>query len=142
MLILELTTENLTDEIIDRVLFDGIEDTGEDVDCVIVLGSTKASIYRVPVAAKAYHAKRTSKLLLSGGIVNGCDKGHAEDMRKKAIARYLFPDHIHIIPGPADDNNTKRDNWMLSEEGRKRAQSEVVKIINCVNNWLFPDFEI
>lgn len=198
MLISELTTENLTDEIIDRVLFDGIEDTGEDVDCVIVLGSTKASIYRVPVATKAYHAKRTSKLLLSGGIVNGCDKGHAEDMRKKAIelgvkpediiienesqntvenmlcsllalqrtfwinrvrkvllvtttyhmrrslaiARYLFPDHIHIIPGSADDNNTKRDNWMLSEEGRKRAESEVVKIINCVNNGLFPDFEV
>lgn len=198
MLISELTTENLTDEIIDRVLFDGIEDTGENVDCIIVLGSVKASIYRVPIAAKVYHDKRASKILLSGGIVNGCDKGHAGDMREKAIelgvkpediiienqsqntvenmlcsllalqrtfwlnkinkvllvtttyhmrrslaiARYLFPDHIRVIPCPADDNNTRRENWMNSEEGRKRAESEVVKIINCVNNGLFPDFEI
>lgn len=198
MLITELTTENLTDEIIDRVLFEGINDTGENVDCIIVLGSVKASIYRVPVAAKVYHDKRASKILLSGGIVNGCDKGHAGDMREKAIelgvkpediivenqsqntvenmlcsllalqrtfwlnkiekvllvtttyhmrrslaiARYLFLDHIRVIPCPADDNNTRRDNWMLSEDGRKRAESEVVKIINCVNNGLFPDFEV
>ena len=44
----ELATDNLTDEIIDKVLFEGIEDTGEDVDCIIVLGSLKACIYRVP----------------------------------------------------------------------------------------------
>ncbi len=198
MLISELATENLTDEIIDRVLFNGIEDSGETVDCIVVLGSAKACIYRVPVAAKAYHDNRASKLLLSGGIVKDCDKGHAEDMRDKAIelgvkpediiienlsqntvenmlcsllalqrafwlnnvkkvllvtttyhmrrslalARYLFPDHIQVIPCPADDNNTRRENWMLSEGGRNRAESEVVKIINCVNNGLFPDFEV
>ena len=33
-------------------------------------------------------------------------------------------------------------NWMETEEGRKRATSEVFKIIDCVNNGLFPDFEI
>ena len=198
MLISELTIDNLTDEIIDRVLYEGIEDTGENVDCIMVLGSLKATLYRVPVAAKAYHDGRASKILLSGGIVNGGDKGHAEDMRNKAIelgveaediiienrsqntvekmlcsllelqrafwlnrikkvllvtttyhmrrslaiARYLFPDHITVLPCPADDNNTRRENWMKSEEGRKRATSEVAKIINCVNNGLFPDFEI
>ncbi len=198
MRISELTTNDLTDEIIDRVLFEGIEDTGENVDCIIVLGSVKASIYRVPVAAKVYHDNRTSKILLSGGIVDGVDKGHADDMRDKAIelgvkpediiienqsqntvenmlcsllalqrtfwlnrvkkvllvtttyhmrrslalARYLFPDHIQVIPCPADDNNTRRSNWMLSEEGRKRAIGEATKIINCVNNGVFPDFEV
>ncbi len=198
MRISELTTNDLTDEIVDRVLFEGIEDTGENVDCIVVLGSVKACVYRVPVAVKAYHEKRASKLLLSGGMVDGVDKGHAKDMRGKAIelgvnpediiiedqsqntvenmlcsllalqrtfwlnrvkkvllvtttyhmrrslalARYLFPDHIKVIPCPADDNNTRRNNWMLSEDGRKRALSEVTKIINCVNNGLFPDFEI
>ncbi len=198
MLISELTTDSLTDEMIDRVLFEGIEDTGENVDCIMVLGSAKASIYRVPVAVKAYHNKRSSKILLSGGMVNGVDKGHAYDMRDRAIelgvkpediilesesqntvenmlcsllalqrsfwlnrikkvllvtttyhmrrsltlARYLFPDHIQVIPCPADDNNTRRANWMNSEEGRKRATSEAVKIIDCVKNGLFPDFEI
>ncbi|SHI27855.1 DUF218 domain-containing protein [Butyrivibrio fibrisolvens DSM 3071] len=198
MHISELTFDNLTDEIIDRVLFEGIEDTGENADCIIVLGSIKASLYRVPIAVKAYNDMRASKILLSGGIVNGADKGHADDMRDKAIAlgvkaediiienksqntvenmlcsmlelqrafwlnriekvllvtttyhmrrslaiaKYLFPDHIRVIPCPADDNNTRRGNWMESEEGRKRATSEVIKIINCVNNGLFPDFEI
>ncbi|SES36706.1 DUF218 domain-containing protein [Butyrivibrio fibrisolvens] len=198
MHISELTFDNLTDEIIDRVLFEGIEDTGENADCIIVLGSIKASLYRVPIAVKAYNDMHASKILLSGGIVNGVDKGHADDMRDKAIAlgvkaediiienksqntvenmlcsmlelqrafwlnriekvllvtttyhmrrslaiaKYLFPDHIRVIPCPADDNNTRRGNWMESEEGRKRATSEVIKIINCVNNGLFPDFEI
>ena len=62
--------------------------------------------------------------------------------RSLAIARYLFPDHIRVIPCPADDNSTRRENWMQSDDGRKRATSEVVKIINCVNNGLFPDFEL
>ena len=42
MLVSELCKENLTDEIVDRVLFEGISDTGEKVDCIIVLGSIKA----------------------------------------------------------------------------------------------------
>ena len=198
MRISEIDRDHLTDEIIDRVLYEGIEDIGENADCIIVLGSSKASLYRVPVAAKAYHDKRATKILLAGGIVNGVDKGHAGDMRNKAIelgvkaediivennsqntvenvlcsllelqrafwlnrikkvllvtttyhmrrslaiARYLFPTHIRVLPCPGDDNNTKRGNWMESEEGRKRATSEVVKIVDCVNNGLFPDFEI
>lgn len=198
MWVSEIDKDHLTDEIIDKVLFEGIEDTGENADCIIVLGSNKAPLYRLPVAEKAYLEGRAPKILLSGGIVNGVVKGNAEDMRDKAIelgvkpddiiienesqntvenmicsllalqrafwinkvnrvmlvtttyhmrrslevSRYLFPDHIKVIPCPADDNNTKRDNWMESEEGRKRATSEAVKIINCVNDGLFPDFEI
>lgn len=198
MLISELTKGNLTDEIVDRVLFSGIEDTGENVDCIIVLGSVKACIYRVPVAVKAYLDNRAPKILLSGGMVDGIDKGHADDMRRTAIelgvkpediivenqsqntvenmlcsllelqrafwlnrvkkvllvtttfhmrrslalARYLFPGHIQVIPCPADDNTTRRDNWMECDEGQQRAKGEVIKIINCVNNGLFPDFEI
>lgn len=198
MWVSEIDKDHLTDEIIDKVLFEGIEDTGENADCIIVLGSNKAPLYRLPVAVKAYLEGRAPKILLSGGIVNGVVKGNAEDMRDKAIelgvkpddiiienesqntvenmicsllalqrtfwinkvnrvmlvtttyhmrrslevSRYLFPDHIKVIPCPADDNNTKRDNWMESEEGRKRATSEAVKIINCVNDGLFPNFEI
>ena len=62
--------------------------------------------------------------------------------RSLALARYLFPKHIEIVPCPADDTNTRRENWMKSEEGRKRAVNEVINIINCVENRLFPDFEI
>lgn len=62
--------------------------------------------------------------------------------RSLAIARYLFPKHIEVIPCPADDNNTKHNNWMNSEEGRTRALSEVRSIITCVEQGVLPDFEI
>lgn len=201
MLVSELCKENLTDEIVDRVLFEGISDTGEKVDCIIVLGSIKASQYRIPVAVEAYKEERASKLLLSGGSVRDFVDGNmseAEHMRKHAVdmgvapediiletyshntvenmfgsllelqrsfwinkvnsvllvttsyhmrrslalARYLFPPHVTVIPCPADDTNTRRDNWMDSEEGRKRAIAEVNNIITCVENGLFPDLEI
>lgn len=41
-----------------------------------------------------------------------------------------------------DDTNTKRDNWMKHEKGRERATAEAANIIRCVNNGVFPDFEI
>ena len=62
--------------------------------------------------------------------------------RSLALAKYLFPNHIAIYPCPVDDTNTKKDNWMKSEEGRKRAIAEVENIIRCVRNGAFPDFEI
>lgn len=62
--------------------------------------------------------------------------------RSLALAKYLFPDHIAIYPCPVDDTNTKKDNWMKSGEGRKRAIAEVENIIRCVKNGAFPDFEI
>lgn len=34
MWVSKITEEDLTDEIIDRLLFEGLEDTGENVDCI------------------------------------------------------------------------------------------------------------
>lgn len=197
----QIDENNLTDDIVDKLLFTNIEDDGALVDCIIVLGSIKASKYRVPVAVREYQKGRANKLLLCGGSVRDFAEGsmqeadhmyHAaiamgaceEDIilekrstntvenvlgalmelqtsfwlnkinrvllvtttyhmrRSLAIARYLFPKHIEIIPCPADDNNTKRDNWTNSEEGRARAISEVKNIISCVEQGVFPDFEI
>lgn len=201
MYISELNGNSLTDEIIDRVLYKGLEDSGEKADCIIVPGSIKASQYRVPKAVEVYKEGRASKILLTGGAVREFAEGQmteAEHMRMHAaqlgvpaesilvdnvsqntvenmlcsllelqrsfwinrvkrvllvttnyhmrrsleLARYLFPEHIEVLPCPADDNNTKRDNWMKSDEGRNRATNEVINIINCVENGLFPDFEI
>ena len=62
--------------------------------------------------------------------------------RSLAIARYFFPDHIEVIPCPADDTNTKRDNWMNTPAGRERAKSEAMKLIGYVVEGVIPDFEI
>ena len=201
MLVSQIKGEELTLEVIDRLLFHGIEDTGESADCIIVLGSVKAAKYRIPAAVAAYKAGRANKILLCGGKLRdfptgkcseaeymrqaAIDLGIAEEniilenssqntvenilfalielqrnfwlnkvhsvllvtttyhmRRSLAIARYLFPKHITIIPCPANDSNTKRDNWMKTPVGIERAKVEALKIIENVNNGVIPDFEI
>ena len=201
MLVSRIKEEDLTLEAVDRLLFQGLEDTGESTDCIIVLGSIKAAKYRVPVAVEAYKAGRASKLMLCGGKVREFPDGNyseAKHMRQAAlaldvaeedivlenssqntvenilfalielqrtlwlnkvrrvllvttayhmrrslaIARYLFPDHIEIIPCPANDNNTRRDNWRNTQVGTDRVKKEAMKIIESVLNGIIPDFEI
>lgn len=176
MLVSRIQEKDLTLEVIDKLLFQDLEDTGEKADCIIVLGSVKAAKYRVPVAVAAYKAERANKLVFCGGtfwdfpdgisseaeymhktalelgvpdrdiilenssqntVENilfalaamqrnlGLNKVHkvllvttAYHMRRSlAIAQHLFPDHITIIPCPANDNNTRRDNWMNTAAG-------------------------
>lgn len=201
MFVSMIKEENLTLEMVDRLLFQGLEDTGERADCIIVLGSAKAAKYRVPAAADAYHAGRAKKILLCGGALRDFPAGkcsEAEDMykvalelgvseedvilenssqntienilfalielqrafwlnrvhkvllvttayhmrRSLAIARYLFPEHISIVPCPANDTNTRRDNWMNTPLGIERAKGEATNIVRCVANGVIPDFEI
>ena len=62
--------------------------------------------------------------------------------RSLAIARHLFPEHITIIPCPANDNNTRRDNWMNTPVGIERAKGEAMNIVRYVIDGIIPDFEI
>ena len=201
MLVSRITEDDLSIALIDRLLFQGIEDTGENADCMIVLGSIKAAKYRVPVAAQAYKAGRAGKIMLCGGKLRDFPEGkysEAEHMRRAAlelgadeediilenhsmntienllcalvelqsafglhtirkvllvttayhmrrslaIARYLFPAHIEVIPCPANDTNTRRENWMKSDVGIQRAKNEAMKIVDYVNNGVIPNFEI
>ena len=201
MLVSTIKEEDLTTELVDKLLFEGLEDTGENAACIIVLGSIKAAKYRLPVAANALRAGRAKKLMLCGGKLRDFPEGNyteAEHMykaalalgideesiilenashntvenilfaliqlqrafclnhvhkvilvttayhmrRSLAIARYLFPEHIAVIPCPADDTNTKRNNWMNSPVGTERAKGEVMKIVNYVKSGVIPDFEV
>ena len=201
MLVSSIKEEDLSAELVDRLLFQGLEDTGENVDCILVLGSVKAAQYRVPVAAQAYKAGRARKIMLCGGKVREFPDGNyseAKHMRQAAlalgvaeediimenqsqntvenilfalielqrsfylnhvhgvllvttayhmrrslaIARYLLPKHITVFPCPANDNNTRRDNWMNTQVGTDRAKKEAMKIVESVLNGIIPDFEI
>ena len=62
--------------------------------------------------------------------------------RSLAIARYLLPKHITVISCPANDNNTRRDNWMNTSVGVERAKGEAMKIVSSVMGGIIPDFEI
>lgn len=201
MLVSGIKEEDLTREVIDKLLFQDLEDTGEKADCILVLGSTKAAKYRVPVAVDAYKAGRADKIMLCGGKLRDFPDGkysEAEHMRKAArelgipeedliledssqdtvenilfalvelqrtfwlnkvrsvllvttayhmrrslaIARYLFPEHIAVIPCPANDTNTRRDNWMDTSVGTQRAKAEAMKLVSYVANGVIPDFEL
>ncbi len=197
----EVSKETLTDEIIDSLLFDGLDDDGTEADCIITLGSKKAAVYRVPVAAEAFFSGRSEKIMLCGGKIRDFPNGRmteAESMYQKAVgmgipkesiivekrsqntienilcslfelqrsmwlnrvksvllvtaayhmrrsintARYLFPAHISVYPSPADDTATKRNSWMSTAVGTERVIAEALNIAECVNNGVFPDFEI
>ncbi len=201
MQVSQIKAEDLTIETVDKLLFHGLEDTDKQVDCIIVLGSLKAAMYRVPVAVDAYKAGRAKKIILCGGKLRDFPNGkcsEAEHMRQAAlalgvaeeslllekasqntvenllfalielqrtfslnhvqrvllvttayhmrrslaIARYLFPEHIAVIPCPANDNNTRRENWMNTAVGITRAKSEAMKIVEYIQNGIIPDFEI
>ena len=198
MIVSQIQEGNLTADIIDRLLFHGLEDTGESADCIIVLGSSNAVKYRVPVAIRAYQAGRAHKLLFCGGALHGGSCAEAEQMRQAvlasgvaeedvlmetasqntienilfalielqrafwlnnvrrvllvttayhmrrslAIARYLFPAHITVLPCPANDTGTRRDTWMNSSEGIARAEKEALKIVDYVHSGVIPDFDI
>ena len=201
MYVSQIKEDDLTPEMIDRLLFQGIEDTGENADCIIVLGSLKAAKYRVPVAVDAYNAGRSKTILLCGGKIRNFPEGNyteAEHMRQAAlqlgvkdshiimenasentvenilfslitlqrafwlnkvrkvllvttayhmrrslaIARYLYPEHITVLPCPANDRHTTRENWMNNEVGRDRARKEAVKLIQYVKTGVIRDFQI
>ena len=201
MLVSRITEENLTFDVVDRLLFQGLDDTGEKADCIIVLGSIKAAKYRIPVAVDLYKAGRANKIMVCGGKLRdfpGGKHSEAEHMRQAAlelgvaeadillenaslntvenirfglaelqqalglnhvnrvllvttayhmrrslaIARHLFPEHISIVPCPANDTNTRRENWMKTPVGIERAKSEAMRIISYVINGIIPDFEI
>lgn len=198
MLVSQIKEENLTFDVIDRLLFQDLEDSGKSADCIIVLGSTNAAKYRVPVAANAYHAGRSGMILLCGGALHEDSCREAEQMHQAALelgvaegdvimetssqntienilfalielqrafclnnirrvllvttayhmrrslslARYLFPQHIVVLPCPANDTHTRRDTWMHSPEGIQRVRKEAMKIVDFVHSGVIPDFEI
>lgn len=201
MLASTIQKTDLTPEIIDRLLFLGLEDSGESADCILVLGSIKAAKYRVPVAVEAYRAGRARKILLCGGKLREFPDGkrtEAQEMyqaalalgvpredlilenssqntvenvlfalielqrtlwlnrvsrvllvttayhmrRSMAIARYLFPAHITVLPCPANDTSTRRDNWMDTPAGIQRARNEAWKLVSYAADGVIPDFEV
>ena len=70
MVLSGLDESSLTDELTEKLLFDGLDYTGETADVILVPGSRKAWLYRVPLAAELYRSGKAGKLLFSGGRVH------------------------------------------------------------------------
>lgn len=87
MKIEDLKYSDITKEIVDKVLFEGLEYTGEEAVIAIVPGSNRAAKYRVPVAAELYLQQKVKKLFMCGGNKFAEDGivTEAEAMKKKAM---------------------------------------------------------
>ena len=53
-----------------------------------------------------------------------------------------MPDWISYSLCPADDRTTRKDNWYLTEYGRKRVEDECSKLIDYVKKGALRDMEI
>lgn len=189
MKISELNPKTLTDEQISNLLYENISDDQVNGDCIVVLGSSKAIQYRLPIGMQLYNAGRAEKILFSGGVTwPGTDLPESHLLKKKAVEqgmpeediliedislstkenilasslvldRYFelhnikrllivtttyhmrrslltfktyMPDWIQFSQCPGDDLHTRKDNWFLTELGRKRAETEARKIIEYI----------
>lgn len=130
MWVSEITAENLTSEIADSLLFNGIEDDGGEVDCIIVLGSIKAYKYRVPVAAKAYLSGRSKKVMLCGGSIREFAEGQmseAEHMHQYMLKLGIPEDSIILENN--SQNTIENILYALVELQRSMWLNNVSKIL-------------
>jgi uncharacterized SAM-binding protein YcdF (DUF218 family) len=87
MLVSKLHKKDFTNEVVDKILYDDLGYNGELAECAIVLGSNKAPIYRIPVAAELYKSNKIKKILLCGGKVRNTEQGmitEVQMMKKRA----------------------------------------------------------
>ncbi|MBS4218100.1 YdcF family protein [Bacillus sp. FJAT-49711] len=86
MKISELRPEDLTDELMTKLLYSNLNDDLEKGDCIMVFGSSKAVQYRLPKAIQLYHEGRANKILFTGGVAwNGNSLPEAIVLKNKAI---------------------------------------------------------
>ena len=130
MLVSTITETDLTPEIIDKLLFQGIQDTGESGDYIIVLGSKKAAKYRVPVAVDLYKTGRARKIMLCGGKLRDFPEGkfsEAQHMCQAALA--LGVPEEDIIMESSSQNTVENILYALAELQRACWLNNVHRVL-------------
>lgn len=94
----ELQNDELTDKLVDTILFEGVEQYKEIVDVAIVLGSSKAHLYRLPSVVEAYKNGKVKKIITSGYTrnINGNMINEGEVLKDKAIQMGVNPQDIIV----------------------------------------------
>ena len=130
MWVSKITKEDLTNDVIDRLLFEGLSDNGASVDCIIVLGSMKASKYRVPAAAKALFSGRSEKIMMCGGKMRNFSSesmAEADNMYKKALE--LGVPEASIIIEKSSQNTIENILCSLLELQRSMCLNKVKSVL-------------
>ena len=109
----QISLENITDEQIERIVYEGLEDTGEEALCAVVFGNYRLQSFRVKKTVELYQSKRVKKLLFlggTGGISNQekIEKSEAKCMKEEAINKGVLEEDIWI----EDQSNNSIENCM------------------------------
>ena len=62
--------------------------------------------------------------------------------RSLLFAQTYLPNWIQVIPCPARDSHTNRDNWQDTDQGRQKVYREARNIISYIREGSLPDFTI
>ena len=114
MKVSELKNDELNIKIIDKILFEGIENTTDNGDCILVLGSSSANKYRVPKAIEIYKQNRANKILMSGGRILNNEFGQESEaylMKKSAVNNGILESDILI----EEVSLTTKENMICSQ---------------------------
>ncbi|ELV8724676.1 YdcF family protein [Vibrio harveyi] len=85
-------------ESITQVVFPKHQDEFQHAEVLVVLGSYKATQYKMPTAVQLYKEKKVSKLLLSGGNLAIDRKPEFESMREYALTNGVSESDIILEP--------------------------------------------
>lgn len=125
----QLTREDLTDEMVWKMLYEGLDYKGENADVIVCLGSLKAPIYRVPVAVELYRKKKADSLLFCGGkkriFPDGSETTECEKMRAKALELGVPEESIFL----EDKSENTVENFIFSKEIISKNFPDCKKVI-------------
>ena len=118
MKISEIQENQITDELIDEVIYSGLDYKNQHLDVAIILGSSKSHLYRVPYAVTEYKNGRIDKIIVSGGNVLPSENGmlEAEMMRETAVKMGVREEDIIV----EDKAATTVENMVFSRELMKK----------------------
>ena len=129
MRLTDINESLLTDEIIERLLFDSaFRYSGETADIILVLGSRKGCKHRVPAAAEIFFSGGAPLMLLSGGKVQDTPLGRmAEHLAMQKAAEALGVPREDIITEQC--SLTTEENLFNSRELLRENYPDCKKII-------------
>ena len=116
MLVSQITRDNLTPEIVEKILFEGLDYKGQSADIIVCPGSLKAPVYRVPRAVELYKKGKASKLLFCGGkkrlFPDGSVERECEKMKSAALELGVPREDIFL----EDKSENTVENFAFAKE--------------------------
>ena len=97
MKVSQITKEQINDELVDKILYEGMEYKQQPIDVAIILGSSKAHTDRLPYAVNVYKKGLISKIIVSGGrVIESSGIGEGEFLKEKAIEQGVDKEDIFV----------------------------------------------